>query len=112
MDADKDKYIDNGSIATNNFGDSGNFSAIGANKDEYTGSGFSAANNSSSIDDADIAGVDKNKDIDSSFGNVATDEVGKNAGKRLKISKFKVIIAIINSKKFYLLKKTMVTKFF
>lgn len=67
-------------------------------------------NTSASIN-IDSTNIDKNKDISNSFGNVAVGRVGRNIRKQLKINKFKLFVAIIIHKKFYLPKKIALQNF-
>ena len=70
-----------------------------ADKDKY------AISHSGTSGSADAVGIDKDKDVGGSSSSVATDGVSGSARKQLKVSKFKVLMAVINRKKSHLPKK-------
>ena len=72
-----------------------------ADKNEYSGCNF---------DTGGTMSVDKDKDVSNGFGNAVVDAIDRNTGKQLKVSKFKILVAIIHCKKSYLSKTTLVTK--
>lgn len=54
--------------------------------------------------------IDKDKNVGGDFGDAAADRIDGSAGKQLKVTKFKVLVAVINRKKSHLLKKTVAIK--
>lgn len=94
----KDKYANNG--FDSNFATNANI--IDAKKIEY-------ANCDCSIGTANI---DKNKDIGNGFDDVIASEIDRNVKKHLKMTNLKILVAIINCKRIYLLKKNLGYKTF
>ena len=104
MDADEDKYTCGGFGAASGFAGGGSAGAVGADEDEYAAGGSGAGG------DVGAAGINKDEDIGNGFGGASTGKVSESATKQLKVSKSKILVAIINCKRSYLPKKTMATK--
>lgn len=104
MSANKDKYPSGG------FDSSGSAGAISAFKDKYTNSSFDTTDDFSIANNACAASVNEDEDVGHGFNRAVVDGVDEKAIKQLKLSKFKILVAIINCKKFHLPKKTVVTK--
>lgn len=113
IDVNKKEYDSGSSSATSSFGDvvgDGSGGAAGTDENKYAGKSFGTTGSFGSGVGSSATGIDKDKDIDSNFGSTATDRISGSVEKQLKISKFKILVTIINRKKSHLLKKTAIIK--
>lgn len=55
-------------------------------------------------------GIDEDENVDGGFDDAAARKIGRNVWKQLKVSKSKVLMAVINCKRSHLPKNTLVTK--
>lgn len=104
MGVDEDEYAGGSST------DGGITGATGANEDKYASSSYSASGGSGGASGAGAAGIDKNEDVGNGFAIAVAGGVGGSVEKQLKVSKSKILVAIINCKKSHLPKKTMAIK--